>query len=487
MSLGWIDFESIDRNRMIRTGDKGSNMTKFSQITRIISLYLLGVFFSFSCKSSSDKLDPILAIGLFLSTQVGASGIVQIDNTGTKEWTKLLGVTGQATLSSAIASDSSGNIYTSGNTAGNLDGQTKTGSQDMFVAKYDNNGNKQWVRLLGAASASSLGKGITVDSSGNAYISGYTTGNMDGQTKTGTNDLFVVKYDSSGNKQWTRLLGVTGVNTQALAITSDSSGNIYASGYTEGNLDGQTKTGASDLFVVKYDSNGNKQWTKLVGVTGGGALTRAITSDRSGNLYLTGETNGNLGGQTKTGSQDMFAIKLGGDGNVQWTQLLGGNASATTQGLGITRDLSNNVYITGITTNSLDGQTVTGGKDLFVVKYDTNGNKQWTKLTGITGGHFTEGFAITSDNYGNSYAAGSTTGNLDGQSGSGGKDLVVIKYDTNGSKQWTRLLGVSGSASIIYGIVSDIFGNLYATGETSGNLDGVTKTGGQDAFLIKYK
>ena len=266
----------------------------------------------------------------------------------------------------------SANIYTTGYTNGNLDGQTKTGNYDLFVVKYDSNGNKLWTRLLGVTGVNTAANGITSDSNANVYTTGYTFGDLDGQTLTGGRDLFVVKYDSNGIKQWTKLLGVTGAQTSAYDIKSDSTDNVYVTGFTNGNLDGQTKTGTQDLFVVKYDSNGIKQWTKLLGVTGAQTSAYDIKSDSTDNVYVTGFTNGNLDGQTKTGTQDLFVVKYDSNGNKLWTRLLG-DAGADTLAHGITSDSTGNVYTTGFTNGNLDGQTLTGVDDLFIVKYNSNG------------------------------------------------------------------------------------------------------------------
>ena len=99
--------------------------------------------------------------------------------------------------------------------------------------------------------------GIATDSSGNVYVTGYTAGGLDGNSSYGSKDLFVVKYNSSGTKQWTKQLG-TSSDDEAYGIAADSSGNVYVAGSTSGGLDGNTSAGNSDLFVVKYDSDGNK-------------------------------------------------------------------------------------------------------------------------------------------------------------------------------------------------------------------------------------
>ncbi|EKQ49784.1 SBBP repeat-containing protein [Leptospira interrogans] len=406
-------------------------------------------------------------------------------NSGTRQWTRLLGVAGASTTAYGITSDSLGNVYTTGMTSGNLDGQVQSGTQDLFVTKYDGNGNKQWTRLLGVAGIQTLARGITSDNLGNVYTTGTTFGNLDGQALSGTQDLFVTKYDGSGNKQWTRLLGVAGATTQANGISRDIFNNLHVSGYTLGNLDGQALSGIQDLFVTKYDTGGNKQWTRLLGVAGQITQANGVAFDSSGNIYLTGRTSGNLDGQALSGIQDLFVTKYDTGGNKQWTRLLG-VAGVSTTAYGITSDSLGNVYTTGVTSGSLDGQALSGTQDLFVTKYDTGGNKQWTRLLGVAG-QITQANGIASDSSGNTYLTGRTSGSLDGQALSGTQDLFVTKYDSGGNKQWTRLLGIAGVSTTAYGITSDSLGDLYSTGITSGNLDGQILTGTQDLFVLKYR
>ena len=97
-----------------------------------------------------------------------------------------------------------------------------------------------------------------MDSKNNIYVSGYTYGGLDGNTNSGSNDIFLVKYNSSGTKQWTQQLGSTSSDV-GFRVSVDSSDNIYVTGYTEGGLDGNTNAGGMDIFVVKYNSSGVKQ------------------------------------------------------------------------------------------------------------------------------------------------------------------------------------------------------------------------------------
>ena len=106
--------------------------------------------------------------------------------------------------------------------------------------------------------------GVATDSSGNVYVTGGTKGGLDGNTSAGNTDLFVVKYNSSGTKQWTKQLGTLG-RDHARGVATDSFGNVFVAGDTYGGLDGNTNAGYNDLFVVKYNSSGTKQWTKQLG------------------------------------------------------------------------------------------------------------------------------------------------------------------------------------------------------------------------------
>ena len=89
-------------------------------------------------------------------------------------------------------------------------------------------------------------------------MTGDTLGDLDGNTNSGGEDIFLIKYNSSGTKQWTKQLGTSSTDI-GIGVTTDSSGNIYVTGYTLGDLDGNTSSGGDDIFLVKYDSSGTKQ------------------------------------------------------------------------------------------------------------------------------------------------------------------------------------------------------------------------------------
>jgi len=208
----------------------------------ILVLILLLVY---SCARNEDTLDKYAII-------TGTKGSFDFVWVGTKQ----LGTSSYANAT-GVATDSSGNVYVAGGTYGGLDGNTSAGYNDLFVVKYLDNGTKQWTKQLGTSSTD-LANGVATDSSGNVYVTVVTYGGMDGNTSAGNGDLFVVKYNSSVTKQWTNQLG-TSSNDFASGVATDSSGNVYVTGGTSGGLDGNTNAGRNDLFVVKYNSDGVKQ------------------------------------------------------------------------------------------------------------------------------------------------------------------------------------------------------------------------------------
>jgi len=245
-------------------------------------------------------------------------------------------------------------------------------SSDDGSKSTDNTTTTTWTTKQLGTSSGDMGFGITTDSSGNIYVTGWTGGGLDGNTNSGGDDIFLVKYNSSGTKQWTKQIG-TPSSEYGEDVTTDSSGNIYVTGYTEGELDGNTNSGESDIFLVKYNSSGTKQWTKQLG-TSSSEWGSGITTDSSDNIYVSGTTGGGLDGNTNSGNSDIFLVKYNSSGTKQWTKQLG--TSSEDYGYGISTDSSGNIYMTGVTEGGLDGNTNSGRYDIFLFKYDSSGTKQ---------------------------------------------------------------------------------------------------------------
>ena len=123
--------------------------------------------------------------------------------------------------------------------------------EEILIGQKDNltfrTGESLWKKLLGT-SEDDYGQSLTVDSSNNIYVTGSTWGKLDGNSSTGNADIFLVKYNSSGVKQWTKQLG-TSSDDSGLGVSVDSSNNLYITGLTRGGFDGKTNSGKGDIFI----------------------------------------------------------------------------------------------------------------------------------------------------------------------------------------------------------------------------------------------
>ena len=171
------------------------------------------------------------------------------------------------------------------------------------------------------SSKNDIGLGVRVDSKNNVYVIGFTEGGLEGNTNIGKQDIFLSKFNSSGFKLWTKQFG-TPLYDSANGLALDSSDNIYLTGYTQGNL--YNYVGGKDVFVVKYDASGTKQWTRQFGAPSFSQKSqynsssqmvssedegKKVSIDSTGNIYLTGNTQGGLDGNSNSGKEDIFLIK----------------------------------------------------------------------------------------------------------------------------------------------------------------------------------
>ena len=396
---------------------------------------------------------------------------------GPVAWTKLLGTSGEE-RATTLTTGLDGSIYVGGYTTGALDGQTNSsGSNDAFLTKYNADGTKAWTKLLGS-SGEDLAHALTTGLDGSIYVSGMTTGALDGQTNSGGTDAFLTKYSADGSKLWSKLLGSSGID-YANALTTGLDGSIFVSGYTNGALGDQTNSGGNDAFLTKYSADGTTAWTKQLG-SSGDEVALALTTGLDGSIFVSGYTSGALDGQTNSGGQDAFLTKYSADGTKAWTKLLGSSVAHA-----LTTGLDGSIYLSGMTNGALDGQTNSGGNDAFLTKYSADGSKAWTKLLGTSARD--EAKTLTTGLDGSIFVGGFTAGSPDGQTSSGGTfDAFLTKYSADGTKAWTKLLGSSGE-DLAHALTTGLDGSIYVSGWTSGALDGQTYSGGTyDAFLTKF-
>lgn len=420
-------------------------------------------------------------------------------------WTGLSGAPDAYTFGTDIAVDADGNSIITGTTDGALDGKSLTGDRDVFIIKYDASGTKRWTVLLGSAGVATRVNGITVDSKGDIYITGEANGILNSVALTGTTDAFIVKYNSSGTFQWTKMIGASGATTIGGDIRIDSKGNFYIAGFTTGSINGQTLSQSDDLFVAKYDKDFNAVWTKFLGRTPCDSSQCAMAVDPSGNSYVTGRENSAapVTVSSKFARIDNPVIessliaKYDTDGNWKWTQIISDpSMSAVTTDIAV--DASGDVCTTGYkivrkmgvssrnTGEKIKKVSLEADGCAFVVKHDSSGTQQWMKEFGQTGGKFSiRSKSIATGKNGLICITGGTSGGIDGQTLTGTEDAFVVRYDSSGNKLGTKLAGAAGDD--IYtsgsGIVCDTNGRIYVVGSTEGDFGGEKITGTGDVFI----
>ncbi|RTL10301.1 MAG: hypothetical protein EKK54_11550 [Neisseriaceae bacterium] len=368
---------------------------------------------------------------------------------------------------------------------------TQSGTTDYFIAKYDANTHRQlWVRQVGDSGGDTSGQGITTDGSGNIYITGYTSVGISGQILQGNQDYFIAKYDADGNLQWTREVGAPNGTTGGNGISISGDDKIYITGDTDVGISGQTLQGAKDYFVAQYDVNGNLLWTREVGASGGTTIGSGVTVDSTvdRNVYVTGKTTQGISGQTQSGNTDYFIAKYSSDGNlittIQYGPLQGlqGNSSAYAI---VANQACRCIFVTGSTDTGIFGSQ-NGLSDYFIAKYDYSLNYAWGTQVGAAGG-YSVGTGVSADGSGNAYLAGYTTKGISGQTQVGGENYFIAKYSSDNVLQWGYQAGGANGVADGYGIATDVSGNSYLTGYTSGSgVMGQSLIGTTDYFIVSY-
>lgn len=295
---------------------------------------------------------------------------------GSVIWSKLAGTSFEE-VAYALTAAPDGSIYVAGRTAGNLDGSTGNGAYDAFISKYSSNGTQIWTRLLGSTSddaAYSLATGID----GSVYVAGYTLGDLLGVPNQGHDDVFVSKYHPDGTMLWTDTFG-SSLYDQARALAIAEDGSIYVAGMASANFEGKVVSGGQDAFLTKYNADGKRAWTQLLS-SEINEVAFALATGPDGVVYMAGWTIGIIDDAGHVGASDIFLAKYDADGKKSWVRTLGTASTDVASNLAIGPD--GDIYVTGWTTGNLGGEIGFGNSDAFVIRYRPDGDLVWTKIFG---------------------------------------------------------------------------------------------------------
>ncbi len=387
---------------------------------------------------------------------------INLSNSQSFDWAKASGGEG-SDQAYAIVTDTIGNSFVTGwfsNSAhfGDIT-LTSEGGKDVFLAKYNQDGDVVWA-VAAHGIASNAAAGITLDWDGFPIITGWFAETIHfGETtleSNGSYDMFVTRYNSSGDVIWAKSAGGEGDDygnrlTTNLEHDVLVSGSFrYAAQFGEITI---TSEGNRDVFIATYASDGNLQWVKEAGGEGEDRAYDIICSD-DGAIYFTGIFNGKaFFGEHDVMSNSFlstYIAKMDASGNFLWVRKGTGGANDYARGFGISMDNEGNLYVNGTFSGSLTfgNQIVeaTGGEfdfDAYLVKYSNEGTLTWLRKAGGYGND--QGMDLFTDDNGNSFVTGffSNVANFGDYvlESSGKSDIFIAKYNWAGEVTWAKSAG----------------------------------------------
>lgn len=394
---------------------------------------------------------PVLNSGgnsYYVGTKTGSSSadvfILKFDNSGFRLWATYYGGTGDDEGLS-ICTDMSGNVFISGIVlspnfpildpgGGTYYQSVNSGNYDSFILKFDNIGTRLWATYYGGGSGDDINNSICSDSSGNIFLTGYTTStnfpvfNPGGGTYfqsalAGGMDAFILKFNNTGIRLWATYYGGSG-DDQGYSLCSDPSNHIYITGYSAssnfpvhnpggGTYFQGTLQGLNDAFILKFDNIGTRFWSSYYGGNNSDN-GNSICSDFSGNIFILGNTssidfpvfNGTSGAYfqgTNAGGKDVFILKFDNSGTRQWATYYGGGQDEVFQTYNnIVIDHCNNIYISFNATSGVPVQTdigyndntANGFGDVFIAKLGNSGALLWATYFGGDGSDYRPALAV---------------------------------------------------------------------------------------------
>ncbi len=454
----------------------------------------------------------------------------------------------------SIAIDTSGNAYITGvtvdvvtdfpTTIGAYDTTHNAGTNDVFITKINSTGTGLVYSTFLGGSGSDLSWSIAVDTSGNAYVAGYTastnfptTAGAYDTSSNGSNDIFITKINAAGDALlYSTYIGASGsdVVTGSNCLTIDTSGNIYATGWTAdvatdfpttaGAYDTTHNGGTNDYVVFKLNPAGagaaDLVYSTFLGGTGDDSARSGVAVDASGNIYFAGQTASTdfptlNQYQTNQADSDAVVLKLnpaaGGAADLLYSTYLGGGGTDGPWGIAV--DTSGNIYVGGYTFSSnfpvKNAYQSTAGSslDAWLAKINpaSSGADSLIYSTYFGGnGNDSCRSSVFVDSLSNLYFSGytastnlpTTVNAYDTTHSGSGSDAYVAKLNPTGNgllySTYLSESGTSQGTDVAWGITVDSTGNIYITGETassnfpvtSGAYD-TTHNGGIDAFVAK--
>jgi hypothetical protein len=330
--------------------------------------------------------------------------VARIDGAGDELWFRQFGTLAQEILT-GLAPDGAGGLYACGRTRGSLTGQNPSSSYDAFLTRYDNAGDRLWLRQFGTTDHDAA-EAVAADGAGGVYIAGSMSGTLGGTPQGGSSDAYLARYDSTGDRLWIRQFGSTGQDGAGV-LASGGAGSVYV-------VWGQGGT-AGGVLLARYDSAGDRLWTRPLAFG-----VDSASADGSGGVYLAGLTHGSVGGPQQ-GAGDGVLARYDASGELLWVRQAGG--ADAERFLAVSQAGAGGAYVAGRMSDPPGGPWP-GHNHALWGRYDADGELLWIQ-------RFGEGadtaMCIDADGENGAYLGGLTSRSF-GPAYAGGLDAFLIRF-----------------------------------------------------------
>jgi hypothetical protein len=359
-------------------------------------------------------------------------------------------------------------------------------AMEAIIVKYDSEGNELWRKNWGGTGGDFFADVIETSDQGFIAVGGSWSTDISGFSSKGSYDAIIVKFNSSGNQVWINSLGGTDSDTFSQVIEV-SDGFVVIGDTLSTDIDGLTAFGTSgyDSLIVKYNTSGKQVWAKNFGGSGRDILY-SFTQISDGGFIAVGESNSTDAGFTTYGKYDAIIVRFDSSGNKKWAKSFGGSGYDYFEWVIGTNDGS--VVAVGYSDSTDAGFVNKGGTDAIIIKYTINGSKIWQKELAGSGYDVFKSIRETSD--GGFLVSGNSSSDDLGFVNVGGKDAILVKYDSNGNQLYIENFGGS-SDDYFETAIETSTGKIIAVGYfKSIDIDGLesfSSTSRYDAMIVQYK
>jgi hypothetical protein len=359
--------------------------------------------------------------------------VIKLLPDGTVDWQKMFGGSGLDFATSIQQTIDDGYIAAGYSASTDILGLTMHGVLDFYVVKLDQDGNVDWQEMYGGLGIDSA-VAVQPTADGGYIVAGYSTSiSVGGALNHGLYDIYLVKLDESGNVDWQKMYGGLGID-YATSIQQTADGGYIVAGYsTSIDILGVTNHGLTDSYIIKLDGSGNVEWQKMYGGLSLDYAT-AIQPTADGGYIVAGYSSSiDITDITNHGLVDAYFIKLDADGNVEWQEMYGGSGNDYMQAIQQTLDGG---YIAAGYSASVDILDIVnkGLSDVYVIKLGEDGSIDWQKMFGGNGDDQAYGVQQAAD-LGYAIAGYSSSTDLIDLINQGQKDYYILKLNEDGNME----------------------------------------------------